>query len=110
MKDGNKNMVFMVDFADRDSRSFKAYLRGTGDGRHQLYDKLFAAAKPAKDLEALSNKFAQVAWETAVARMKDVSAKSPMSKATVGSSVLSRIFVPGVGLLLGVMLYQVFVA
>jgi hypothetical protein len=111
----NKDQV-MVDFSGRDPRSFKAFLRGSSDGRHQLYNKMFAQTKPASetDLQDLSAKFGAVAWETAVAQAEAANlAYAKAAKADVVPSVsllemVPRFFVSAVGLLLGVMLYQAF--
>jgi len=97
--------LVMVDFADRDPRSFKAYLRGAADGRQRLYEKLLAA-NTCNDLEALHDKFAVDVWDEDQAKY---AVKDP-ARAVAAGKVSFNFVVPVVGLLLGVMLYQVFVA
>lgn len=100
MTDNNKNLV-MVDFSDRDPRSFKAHLRGAGDGRQSLYSRMFKANGNG-DLDTLNAKFTDKVWAMSQARSKAAAGKQVI----VTTSMLPRLAVAVVGLLLGVMLYQ----
>ena len=104
MSDNNKDLV-MVDFSDRDQRSFKAYLRGGGDGRNQLYEKIFES-KSGASLKAMHKQFGVEVWARAQARMQAMN--QPVAVKNPSGSMLARLSGPVVGLLLGVMLYQVF--
>lgn len=104
MTDKCKNLI-MVDFADRDPRSFKAHLRGAGDGRQRMYEALLAANGVA-DLEALQEKFAIKVWN----ERKSLGTGNVAAPVIAPVKPLSNFAIAVVGLSLGVMLFQTFFA
>lgn len=106
-----KDNLVMVDYSHLDPRSFKRHLAGTGDQRVRIFEQ-YAATHSDEDMEAFQDEFSAKAYGMLCATRVVNAAQGPRSKVSVlrqVGHVFRSTLVAAVGLMLGVMLYQVFV-